>query len=61
VYEKMHTACSPKFDEDGVKRRIVDWALDVGRSVARCGRQASRCRARLACSSGSPTGSSTRR
>jgi long-chain acyl-CoA synthetase len=36
VYEKIHTAVLAKFDEEtGVKRRIVDWALDVGRRVSR--------------------------
>jgi len=32
VYEKIHTAVVAKFDEEtGVKRRLVDWALKVGR------------------------------
>ena len=32
VYEKVHTAVVAKFDEEtGVKRRLVDWALRVGR------------------------------
>jgi long-chain acyl-CoA synthetase len=35
VYEKVHTAVRAKFDEEtGVKRRIVDWALGVGRKVS---------------------------
>ena len=32
VYEKVHTAVTASFAEaTGVKRRLVDWALDVGR------------------------------
>ena len=32
VYEKVHTAITASFDETtGVKRRLVDWALAVGR------------------------------
>ncbi len=32
VYEKVHTAVVAKFDEEtGVKRKLVDWALRVGR------------------------------
>ena len=32
VYEKVHTAVSSAFAEaTGVRRRLVDWALDVGR------------------------------
>src|SRR5215203_377260 len=32
VYEKVHTAVVAKFDEEtGVKRKLVDWALGVGR------------------------------
>jgi len=32
VYEKVHTAVSSSFAEaTGLKRRLVDWALDVGR------------------------------
>ena len=35
VYEKVHTAVRAKFDEEtGAKRRIVDWALSVGRRVS---------------------------
>jgi long-chain acyl-CoA synthetase len=35
VFEKVHTAVVRKFDEaTGVKRRLVDWALDVGRRVS---------------------------
>ena len=34
VYEKIHTAVVAKFDaETGVKRKLIDWALDVGRRV----------------------------
>jgi len=36
VYEKVHTAVVAKFDEaTGVKRRLIDWALRVGREVSR--------------------------
>jgi long-chain acyl-CoA synthetase len=42
VYEKIHAAVLAGFDErTGVQRRIVDWALDVGRRVSRL-RQAKR-------------------
>ena len=35
VYEKIHTAVVAKFDaETGVKRKLVDWALGVGRRVS---------------------------
>ena len=35
VYEKIHTAVSAKFDEaTGSKRRLIDWALGVGRRVS---------------------------
>ena len=35
VYEKVHTAVVAKFDEaSGAKRRLVDWALRVGRRVS---------------------------
>jgi long-chain acyl-CoA synthetase len=43
VYEKVHTAVVAKFDEEtGVKRKLVDWALRVGRrhsELQRAGRQ----------------------
>jgi long-chain acyl-CoA synthetase len=36
VYEKVHTGVTAKFDEaTGVKRRLIDWALRVGREVSR--------------------------
>jgi long-chain acyl-CoA synthetase len=36
VYEKVHTAVSAKFDEaTGLKRRLIDWALRVGRKVSK--------------------------
>jgi long-chain acyl-CoA synthetase len=36
VYEKVHTAVLAKFDEEtGVRKRIVHWALGVGRRVSR--------------------------
>jgi long-chain acyl-CoA synthetase len=36
VYEKVHTAVLANFDEaTGVKRKLIDWALDVGRRVSK--------------------------
>jgi long-chain acyl-CoA synthetase len=36
VYEKVHTAVTAKFAEaKGIKRRLIDWALNVGRHVSR--------------------------
>jgi long-chain acyl-CoA synthetase len=36
VYEKVHTGVTAKFDEaTGVKRRLIDWALRIGREVSR--------------------------
>jgi long-chain acyl-CoA synthetase len=35
VYEKIHTAVLARFDEaTGIRRRLIDWALDVGRRVS---------------------------
>jgi long-chain acyl-CoA synthetase len=35
VYEKVHTAVQASFDEaTGLKRRLIDWALSVGRRVS---------------------------
>ena len=35
VYEKIHTAVVGKFDDaTGVQRKLIDWALGVGRSVS---------------------------
>jgi long-chain acyl-CoA synthetase len=35
VYEKVHTAVLASFEEaTGVKRKLIDWALDVGRRVS---------------------------
>jgi long-chain acyl-CoA synthetase len=35
VYEKVHTAVQASFDEaTGIKRRLIDWALSVGRQVS---------------------------
>ncbi len=35
VYEKMHTAVGSAFDEaTGLRRRLIDWALAVGRDVS---------------------------
>ncbi len=36
VYEKVHAAVVARFDEaTGVKRRLIDWALPIGREVSR--------------------------
>ena len=36
MYEKIHTAVVAKFDEEtGVKRKLIDWALDVGYRVSK--------------------------
>jgi len=36
VYEKVHTLVLAKFDAaTGVKRRLIDWALPIGREVSR--------------------------
>jgi len=35
VYEKIHTAVLARFDAaTGIRRRLIDWALDVGRRVS---------------------------
>jgi long-chain acyl-CoA synthetase len=35
VYEKVHTAVQASFDEaTGIKRRLIDWALGVGKQVS---------------------------
>jgi long-chain acyl-CoA synthetase len=36
VYEKVHTAVLASFDEaTGLKRKLIDWALDVGKRVSK--------------------------
>ena len=36
VYEKVHTAVLASFDEaTGVKRKLIDWAVEVGKRVSR--------------------------
>jgi len=36
VYEKVHAAVQARFDsETGLKRRLIDWALPLGREVSR--------------------------
>jgi len=36
VYEKVHTAAQGRFDAaTGAKRRLIDWALPIGREVSR--------------------------
>jgi len=40
VYEKIHTAVVAKFDaETGAKRKLIDWALGVGRRVSKLRRE----------------------
>jgi long-chain acyl-CoA synthetase len=39
VYEKVHAAITAKFEEAGVERRIVDWALRVGYRASRLRQQ----------------------
>jgi long-chain acyl-CoA synthetase len=40
IYEKVHTGVTAKFAEaTGVKRRLIDWALRVGREVSRLRQQ----------------------
>jgi len=40
VYEKVHTAVTTKFaDESGVKRKLIEWALRVGRQVSKLRRE----------------------
>jgi long-chain acyl-CoA synthetase len=35
VYEKVHAAVQARFDsETGIKRRLIDWALPIGREVS---------------------------
>ena len=49
VFEKVHTAVQASFDEaTGVKRRLIDWALSVGRRVSELKRQQKPIPARLA-------------
>ena len=46
VYEKVHTAVVAAFDETtGVKRRLVDWALRVGRRASALRQHGQPCRA----------------
>ena len=36
VFEKVHTAVQARFDEaTGLKRRLIDWSLPIGREVSR--------------------------
>jgi long-chain acyl-CoA synthetase len=40
VYEKVHAAVLAKFDEaTGLKRRLIDWALPIGREAGRLGEE----------------------
>ena len=62
VYEKVHTAVVAKFDaETGAKRKLIDWALGVGRRVSELRRAGKPVPRGLASSSSSRTSSSTRR
>ena len=63
LYEKVHTAVLAQFEQvHGPRRRLLDWALAVGRQVSEL-RAARTSRFRAASRSGTawPTGSSTRR
>jgi long-chain acyl-CoA synthetase len=49
VYEKIHTTVTGRFDElSGPRRRIADWALDVGRRSSVARQSGERLRGRLA-------------
>jgi long-chain acyl-CoA synthetase len=49
VYEKIHTTVTGRFDElRGPRRRIVDWALEVGRRASEPRQRGERLRGRLA-------------
>jgi long-chain acyl-CoA synthetase len=49
VYEKIYGTVVGRFDElGGVRRRLVDWALDVGRRASAVRRDGGRLRGRLA-------------
>jgi long-chain acyl-CoA synthetase len=49
VYEKVHTAVQASFDEaTGMKRRLIDWALRVGKRVSELKQQKRAVPARLA-------------
>src|SRR5919206_553331 len=49
VYEKIHTTVVARFDElSGVRRRLVDWALDVGRRASPPRQRGEPLRGRLA-------------
>jgi long-chain acyl-CoA synthetase len=49
VYEKIHGTVVARFDElEGMRRRLVDWALDVGRRASPPRQRGERLRGRLA-------------
>jgi long-chain acyl-CoA synthetase len=49
VYEKIHATVVGRFDElGGVRRRLVDWALEVGRRASEARRDGGRLSGRLA-------------
>jgi long-chain acyl-CoA synthetase len=49
VYEKIHTTITGRFDElSGPRRRLLDWALDVGRRASVPRQRGERLRGRLA-------------
>jgi long-chain acyl-CoA synthetase len=49
VFEKVHTAVQASFDEaTGLKRRLIDWALRIGRRVSELRQQGKPVPARLA-------------
>ena len=63
LYEKVHTAVLAQFEQvHGPRKRLLDWALAVGRRGQRAARSGtSRSRAASRSSTAWPTGSSTRR
>ena len=63
MYEKVHAAVLARFDAaTGVKRRLIDWALPIGREVSRLEARGQADAARASRdSTGSPTGSSSAR
>ena len=62
VYEKVYSAVQARFDEaTGVKRRLIDWALPIGREVSRLEGEGKPSRAGSRDATSSPTGSCSRR
>ena len=63
IYEKVHSAVLARFDAaTGAKKRLIDWALPIGREVSRLeGEGQGRARPGSGPSTASPTGSSSAR